>query len=696
MQKRYCALRVSRSIAKFGKMVQMEDANVSTGFEDSRAGTRTWHFVVGVFALLAALIGIGAISFAAFQRAVDIERTRTEAVARTSEGFESLVAAERVINALQEAERSQRGFVLTENPVFLEPYEAAIARSSSVLDELQRRIGEGDERQTARFVVLRRLITLKLEEMARSVEMTRRGRMEAARIDVASGYGRRLMDEIQAMMNEIVEEQRAVLDRRQQEVVKRDQLGAQSLYRLAALGVALLVAALISMIALAYMVYRTKLALEREEAGEIRRNVLEAAVAARTHELTQANVALRAEIASREAAENRLRQAQRMEAVGQLTGGIAHDFNNMLAVIISSLDLLKRRISADDARVVKLIDNAREGANRAASLTARLLAFSRRQSLNPQTVDVNTLMTGVVELIGRTLGERISVETKFGDNIPPVFVDPGELENVIINLAANARDAMPDGGALMIETKRYVPDGEPLSEGETASAYALISVTDTGQGMPPEVAERVFEPFFTTKAVGKGTGLGLSQVHGFVHQSGGHISLESTPGEGTRVDIYLPVQIIGRVVASAPRAEGPLARGSADETILVVEDEDQLRMVTVENLRELGYTVRHAENGKEALEILDEHPGIRLLFTDIVMPGMYGDELAREALSRWPDLGLLYTSGFARTGVDGEPLDPPAETVRKPYTMEGLAQKVRESLDQASRAEAAASRASGS
>jgi signal transduction histidine kinase len=670
----------------------MLDASRSQTFDNVAAvGRRTWHFVVGVFALTAAIIGIAAISFAAFQRAVDTERTRVDAVARTTEGFEALLAAERALNTLQEAERSQRGYVLTENPIFLEPYEAAVARGATLFDELDRRIEGADSKQAERLKVLRRLTALKFEEMAGSVALTRAGRTEQARIDVASGFGRRLMEDVQAVMSELVGEQRRLLEQRQLELARRDEESARSIYRLAALGIALLVAAMVSMVALSYMVYRTRLAVERELASEVQRSVLEEAVGERTRELTQANAALRSEIESRETAEARLRQAQRMEAIGQLTGGIAHDFNNMLAVVISSLDLLKRRTDPDDAKVARLIENAREGANRAATLTSRLLAFSRQQSLNPETIDVNTLVRNVVDLLGRTLSDRIRIETALADDVPLITVDPAELENALINLAANARDAMPNGGLLTVMTSA----GRPAGEGDDA-AFARITVADTGEGMAPEIVERVFEPFFTTKPVGKGTGLGLSQVHGFLHQSGGHIEIVSTPGEGTRVDLYLPGQTADASARPLPeRTEQPLPRGRRDEAILVVEDELQLRLLTVENLRELGYTVRHAESGAEALRILDEHPGIGLLFTDVMMPEMTGDELARHARERSPEIGVLYTSGYAKIGAD-RPIDPPAELLTKPYRLERLAGKVRENFDRIASGQPGASRAAGS
>ncbi len=651
----------------------------------TRAGRKTSHFIVGVFTLAAALIGIASITIASFQRAVTTEQIRLDADMRATQGLEALLAAEQAYNSLQDAERSQRGYVITENPIFLEPYNDAIAAEPALTDALERLVGDDNKDQTNRLNLLRKLTALKLEEMANSVELVRAGQMTAARNDVSSGYGRRLMEQIRSVMDDLIAEQRRLLKVRREAVIESDAAGAQSIYRLAALGIALLVSAMVSMAALAYMVYRTKLAVERELAGEEQRGILEAAVAERTLELTKANEHLRSEIESREAVEDRLRQGQRLEAVGQLTGGIAHDFNNMLAVVISSLDLLRRRVKSDDPKINRLIDNAREGADRAATLTARLLAFSRQQSLNPETVDVNALVDSVVNLLGRTLGERIQIEKRQADNIPPIFIDSAELENALINLAANARDAMPDGGTLVIETARRSVDKNTAESrtGHAARTYAVISIIDTGEGIPADVVERVFEPFFTTKPVGKGTGLGLSQVHGFLHQSGGFIEIDSTPGEGTRVDLLLPEQMSAKTPSfKTSEALQPLATGTADESILVVEDEAQLRTLTVEHLRELGYTVRHAGNGEEALKILDEHPGIGLLFTDVVMPGLTGDALARAALEESPEIKVLYTSGYAKTGGEGDDaLDPPADLLRKPFTIQALAAKIRETFD---------------
>ncbi|WP_342658595.1 PAS domain S-box protein [Sphingomonas sp. NY01] len=384
------------------------------------------------------------------------------------------------------------------------------------------------------------------------------------------------------------------------------------------------------------------------------------------------------------AAEEQLRQAQKMEAVGQLTGGIAHDFNNMLAVTIGSLDLLNRRIGASDARAKRYIDAATDGARRAATLTQRLLAFSRQQPLRPEAVDPNRLVSGMSDLLRHSLGGDVRLETVLAGGIWPTHVDPNQLENVILNLAINARDAMPEGGRVTIETQNAHLDSRYVASqmGVAAGHYVLIAVSDTGTGMPPEVIAKAFDPFFTTKGVGKGTGLGLSQVYGFVKQSGGHVKIYSEPGEGTTVKVYLP-RLIGAEAEPASLADDrDLPLGEQEEVILVVEDEPSVRQFSVEALTELGYRVIEADSAAAALRLLDANPDIALLFTDVVMPEVNGARLAEEVRRRRPDLRVLFTTGYTRNAVvHNGVLDPGVELIGKPFTIEELAAKVREVLE---------------
>ena len=384
--------------------------------------------------------------------------------------------------------------------------------------------------------------------------------------------------------------------------------------------------------------------------------------------------------------EDQLRQAQKMEAVGQLTGGIAHDFNNMLAVTIGSLDLLKRRIGAEDARAVRYIDAAADGARRAANLTQRLLAFSRQQPLRPEPVNANSLVAGMSDLIRHSIGGDIQLETVLAGGLWRTHVDPNQLENVILNLAINARDAMADGGRITIETQNAHLDQRYVAAhlGVGAGQYVLIAVSDTGSGMTPEVIAKAFDPFFTTKAVGKGTGLGLSQAYGFVKQSGGHVKIYSEPGEGTTIKVYLP-----RLLGDHPEHEPeslvqPLPLGEEQELILVVEDEPAVRQFSVDALVELGYRVISAGSATEALRLLDANPAVSLLFTDVVMPEINGAKLAEEVRRRRPELPILFTTGYTRNAVvHNGVLEPGVQLIGKPFTIEELAARIREALDTA-------------
>ncbi len=424
------------------------------------------------------------------------------------------------------------------------------------------------------------------------------------------------------------------------------------------------------------------IALDRAKVSE---EAMLAANAMLEQRVAERTAALEAEIAERNAAEAQIRQMQKMESIGQLTGGIAHDFNNMLAIVIGSLDMARRRLPAEiDPKIILSLENATEGAQRAAGLTARLLAFSRQQPLEPQSLDANKLVGGMSELLRRTLGETILVETVLAGGLWRAFADPAQLESVVVNLAVNARDAMPSGGRLTIETsnadldERYARSHTEVEPGQ----YILVSVTDTGTGMAPEVVERAFDPFYTTKGVGKGTGLGLSQVFGFVKQSGGHVKIYSEIGQGTTIKVYLPRHLGGQpgdAVAVAERQQA--IAGSPDIIVLVVEDEEGVRHMTVDALRELGYTIVQASNGNQALEQLAVQPRIDLMFTDIVMPDMSGRQLADRAREQIPDLRVLYTTGYTRNAVvHNGILDAGVAFLPKPFTLEQLATKIRDVL----------------
>ncbi len=397
----------------------------------------------------------------------------------------------------------------------------------------------------------------------------------------------------------------------------------------------------------------------------------------RTEELITVNTRLQAEIAQREAAESRLHQAQKMEAVGQLTGGIAHDFNNLLTAVLGNIELIEQDGQRDAERIRRLAGAARHAAERGGTLTARLLAFSRRQALRPQYTDVNQLVNATSDLLRSTLGERITIETALPSGLWPVFVDPSQLENAVINLALNARDAMSDGGKLTIRTgNAYLGEEYKAAHPEVdVGEYMMLDVTDTGAGMPAEVIGRAFEPFFTTKPIGEGTGLGLSQVYGFVGQSKGHITLESEPGAGTSVKIYLP-RLVGMKEAAG---KAPVATDSlpTQATILVVEDDCDVREYIVAALTELGYSVLEAGEASTALSVIDRHPEVEILLSDVGLPGINGRQLADEARRRHAGIKVLFISGYAKDAIvhDGI-VDTGVELLSKPFTMNSLARKI--------------------
>ena len=389
------------------------------------------------------------------------------------------------------------------------------------------------------------------------------------------------------------------------------------------------------------------------------------------------------EIAERLQAEDALRQAQKMEAVGQLTGGIAHDFNNLLTVIIGNIDTVARRLEADsDPRTRRSLTNARMGAERAAALTQRLLAFSRRQPLAPKVTDVARLLSGMSDLLTRSIPEAIAIQIQLAPDLRRIEVDQHQLENALLNLALNARDAMPQGGNLTISARNVEIEKPGAANGLPPNAYVAIAVSDNGSGMEAATVAKVFDPFFTTKEVGKGTGLGLSMVYGFAKQSGGYIEIDSALDVGTTVHLYLPQ--IGDLARDEPEEERSLAgRSSGSETVLVVEDDEDVRTYTVEILRELGYRVIEADGGDAAMRQLERREQqVQLLVTDVIMPTMSGRELADKARGLHAGLKVLFTSGYTRDVImrDGR-LEPGIDLLPKPFTFASLASKVRDLLD---------------
>ena len=397
---------------------------------------------------------------------------------------------------------------------------------------------------------------------------------------------------------------------------------------------------------------------------------LEQRVAERTQELTEAHEALR--------------QAQKMEAVGQLTGGIAHDFNNLLAGISGSLEIIERRLSQGRTDGVdRFLQGAQTSAQRAAALTQRLLAFSRRQTLDPKPTDVNRLVFGMEDLIARTVGPAIKVEVVGAAGLWAALVDAAQLESALLNLAINARDAMPEGGRLTIETaNKWLDDRGARERDLPPGQYLSICVTDTGTGIPKEIADRIFDPFFTTKPIGQGTGLGLSMIHGFVRQSGGQVRVYSEEGQGTTMCLYLP-RHAGELAGEGEAAPDPLVESGAGETVLVIDDEATVRMLIVEVLREAGYRAIEAEDGPAGLRVLESEARVDLLITDVGLPGgMNGRQVADAARRTRPGLKVLFVTGYAENAAVGNGhLDAGMAVITKPFAMTDLANKITDVLE---------------
>lgn len=388
------------------------------------------------------------------------------------------------------------------------------------------------------------------------------------------------------------------------------------------------------------------------------------------------------DLTSRHKIEEELRQSQKMEAIGQLTGGLAHDFNNLLTIISGNLEMLEMRVRDPKAQV--LLREAQGATDDGAKLTGQLLAFGRRQPLNPRLTDLGQMVSSFAELIRRTIGDRVELRTVIRAGENEALVDGPQLQNALLNLTLNARDAMPGGGLLTIEVSRSHLDFDyaQMYPQVRAGDYVLVAVTDNGTGMSDEVKQRAFEPFFTTKTTGAGTGLGLSMVYGFVRQSGGHIQIYSEPGQGTSIRLFLPA-VQGSLVSSQAEDSLPLTLDypGGDEVILAVEDDARVRRVTVARLESMGYKVYEASNGFEALDVLDKHDDIALVFTDIAMPGMSGDQLAEHVRERWPDIRILFTSGYAEPAVAGKEMAADESWLKKPYTARELAVQLRSLLD---------------
>jgi signal transduction histidine kinase len=631
-------------------------AGIWQRYVTSRWGrTATYAGILAAAFALVLVAGIAAIYMALRSAEADKLVTRSYMIRQV---------ATRLLSTLQDAETGQRGYLLTNDESYLAPYNDAVSEYHQIYATLGELTAD-DPPQAGRVAELAPLVDRRFDILQQTIALNRSGDVQGARDIIKAGAGKQVMDNIRTTIAALSDSERDTLLVRQGDAAKA---------RAWLLG--LVIGSLASAVALAAFLARTAqraLADARQRATE-----------------------LESEIALRRETQETLRQAQKIEAVGQLTGGIAHDFNNLLTIIMGNLDTLRRRVSETAeqagtdalAALTKPLDLAQQGARNAAQLTHRLLAFSRRQALNPERVDLNRLVTGMSDLLRRTLGESVNVETILAAGLWPTFADANQIENALINLCVNARDAMVEGGRLTIETANtYLDEAYARQFGDVAPGqYVMLSVADTGSGIPPELLARTFEPFFTTKPAGQGSGLGLAMVHGFVKQSGGHVRIYSEVGQGTTVKVYLPRMLKDEEKATAPipraTAETETPRAVSRETILLVEDNEGVRDFARGALEELGYTVLEAADAEAALRIVGEEARVDLLFTDVVLPGMSGRELANRATSLRPDLPVLFTTGYTRNAIihHGR-LDPGVQLLPKPFAQHDLARKVREMLD---------------
>jgi signal transduction histidine kinase len=551
-----------------------------------------------------------------------------------------------VFSLVQTAEGGARGYLITREENQLTNYYKAMDQINPALSDLDKLISADSAKQA--LAELKAAIAIRLARLRTAVDLRRTQNLDDVLATIKTGVGPTTMVDIRAGVSKL-------------RSIENDLLAERSSDEERLTWATLIAAALALVIVIASM--SAWIFNARREA----RNLLTT-------------------IAERENNEAQIRQMQKMEAVGQLTGGLAHDLNNMLAIIISGIALAQKRLAAGDTNIERFINAAFQGATRAATMTSQLMAFSRQQPLNPQTTDANKLLSGMSDIMQRSLGETIQAQTVLSAGLWLTNIDVAQLENAILNLAINARDAMPKGGKLTLETANSnMDDVYARRNSMPAGQYVQISVTDTGVGMTEDVIDKVFDPYFTTKGVGKGTGLGLSQVFGFIKQSGGHVKIYSEPEQGTTVKMYLPRLDDAspeQVLRTAKEEAWPdLHRDNWKYVILVVEDDPLVNELTVAALRELTYTVIHADGAIRALEMLDAHPEIGMLFTDIVMPDVNGRQLAAEALRRQPNIKVLYTTGFTRNAiVHSGKLDAGLHFIAKPFTLVQIAAKMTEVL----------------
>ena len=721
-----------------------------------------------ILIILPALILVGL----EFYRALGVGPALRQSQALVSHTFEVIAAATRLDRSVQDAERGQRGFLITGNNSYLEPYEAGVRAIPGRLEDLRRLTGDNPD-QEPHLGTLDKEIRAKLAELKTTIELRRAQGFDAARRLVETNAGAIAMSAITGQIDAIIINEDQHLEKRQAALAQLTRTSVLTSAVAAALALGVIGFGALLLYRAYERILGSQASLQRSEerfrllvsgvrdyaifmldpAGYVASwnegaervigyrtseiigtpysqffppeqvaagtpsHLLEVAATAGSAEeegwrvrkdgsrfwASAVITALRdpsgdlrgfAKVV-RDISERRrqqealdesraaLAQLQKMEAIGQLTGGVAHDFNNLLQSILGSVELLQRPGGlSDPARASRLLETAQRAGERGAALTLRLLAFARRQPLAPQVIDVNKLVGAISDLLHRTLGETIDVETVSAAGLWRTNVDPNQLENAILNLAVNARDAMPRGGKLTIETgNTWLDDEYAATHAEvTPGQYVMVAISDSGEGMSEEALARAFEPFFTTKPEGRGTGLGLAQVHGFVKQSGGHIKLYSELGTGTTVKIYLP-RYVQTDQPSPVSDDTEVNSRQGRASVLLVEDDEDVRLFGAEALQTLGYSVYQAAESKTALRIIEDHPEIALLFTDVGLPGLNGRKLAQEALMRAPHLKILYTTGYARNAiVHNGILDVGVNLLAKPFTTEALGRKLEQIL----------------
>jgi len=571
--------------------------------------------------------------------------------------FQVIATAQMLKASLQDAERGQSAYVLAGEPTDLESYRSASVAIPALMDRL-RQTASVSAAQQRRMATLAQQIEAGRRAMQHDLDAYQHEGRTAAQIILRRNVRLDAMHDVEATIDAIVAGENQLLTQRLARAAQDERGTAQ----VAVAGGILAVGLMVLGVALTLFSFHKARHQEAERRAAEQR--------------------LNAELAQSQAA---FAQSQKVEALGQLTGGIAHDFNNLLHVIRNAVEIAQRRVGAADAEARRYLEMAKRNADRAASTTARLLAFARRQPLDPKPLDVNKLVSTMTDLLRHTLGENVAIHCALGSELWITSADGNQLETAILNLVVNARDAMSGVGQLTIETANVTLDEaySALHPYARPGQYVVISVSDSGVGMTKEVMARAFEPFFTTKASGEGTGLGLSQVFGFIKQSGGHVHIYSESGAGTSVKLYLPR--VARAVEPVQQAGTVVRYRSRGETILLVEDNDDVRSFTAEVLGDLGYHVLIAPDAQVALSLLEKPSEIDLLFTDVGLPnGMTGRQLAEQVLSRWPQVKVLFTTGYARNAIVHQGrLDAGVELIVKPFTRANLARKVRGVLDAA-------------